>query len=82
MINTIHIHSIEKVSHNGAMFKSFKICISLLDVDKVLNNSFWPNGIHCKIWRKSQSKLNNYDGNNYYSENRISYRNNFNRDRY
>ena len=65
------------------MFKSFKICISLLDVDKVLNNSFWPNGIHCKIWReRSQYNLNNYDVNNYYSDNKISYGNNFNRNRY
>ena len=47
----IKVYDIEKVSHDNAKFNSFKISISKNDVSNVLNDSFWPAGVQCQIWR-------------------------------
>ena len=64
--NGIQVHDIEKASHPEAKFNSFKIAISSPDVIKVLNESFWPDGICCKTWRTSRinSYVSNYDNDN------------------
>ena len=42
----------EKVSHENAKFSSFKISISKNDLSKVLDDSFWPQGVQCQPWRE------------------------------
>ena len=59
-----NVNNIIKSSHNDAKYKSFKIKISIIDLDKVLNNYFWPNGILCQMWREPRIKIdtsNNID---------------------
>ena len=53
---------IVKASHSQAKFKSFKIKITLLDLHKVLNDTFWPRGILCNKWRDPTPR-NNYASN-------------------
>ncbi len=43
----------EKVSHQNAKFSSFKISISKSDLSKVLQDSFWPQGVQCQPWREN-----------------------------
>ena len=50
--NNVNVIEIEKKSHSEARFKSFKIKITLTDLRKVLNNTFWPRGILCNKWRE------------------------------
>lgn len=42
----------EKVSHVDAKFSSFKISISKNDLAKVLQDSFWPQGVQCQPWHE------------------------------
>ena len=51
----------EKVSHNSALYKSFKVTIARYNVFKVLKHSFWPDGIQCKTWQESSLRLPNID---------------------
>ena len=44
--------NIARVSHEGALFRSYKIRISKFDLDKVLDHSFWPLGIQCRLWKE------------------------------
>ena len=37
--------SVETVSHADAMYKSFKLTVSVNDMGKVLDADFWPEGI-------------------------------------
>ena len=48
--NHVKVHSIEKVSHELARFSSYKIAISVSNIDKVFEESFWPDGVKCKSW--------------------------------
>ena len=50
--NNITVHNSFKVSHEEANFNSFKICINVPDLEIVLNEQFWPDGIKCQKWRK------------------------------
>ena len=50
--NNVNVIEIVKKSHSEAKFKSFKIKITLTDLRKVLNNTFWPRGILCNKWRE------------------------------
>ena len=62
--NNININGIEKMSHPEAKYSSFKISISVTDKQKVLDSSFWPNGIQ----RKMCQLLGISDNQNIYSE--------------
>ncbi len=46
------VHSIETVSNTNPNPKSFRIEIPYNDKDKVMNKTFWPNGIALKVWRQ------------------------------
>ena len=46
--HNVQVLNNEKVSHNNALYKTFKVTKSWFDVIKVLKHSFWPNGIQCK----------------------------------
>ena len=60
--HNVQVLNNEKVSHNNALYKSFKVTISRFDVFKVLKHSFWPDGVQCKIWQESSSsRLPNID---------------------
>ena len=48
--NNIDVIENEKVSHNDAIYSSFKVTLSIFDRNKVLRNRFWPRGIQCKLW--------------------------------
>ena len=57
--NNVQVHNIEKVSHEQAKFSSYKISISVLDMDWVFDEAFWPNGVKCQVWRNRST--NEYD---------------------
>lgn len=67
----------EKVSHENAKFSSFKIGISKNDLAKVLDDSFWPQGVQCQPWRdrarRSDARTFNSDGDNQSSSSRMDY---------
>ena len=48
----VKVFYIEKVSHENAKFSSFKISISKNDLAKVLEDSFWPQGVQCQPGRE------------------------------
>ena len=39
-------------SHNQAKYLSFKITLPKQHLNDVLSHSFWPLGIHCKVWKE------------------------------
>ena len=64
----IQVHHFEKMSHYHAKFMSFKIKISVLDKDTVVNENFWPYGIQCMMWKNPRhidSRYNNENNVNY-----------------
>ena len=46
------------MSNYQASFKSFNVKISMLDKEKILNESMWPNGIQCKMWKNPRRSNN------------------------
>ena len=44
--------NISLVSHENSKFKSFRIDVSVNDVNTVLNDRFWPVGVRCELWRE------------------------------
>ena len=53
--NGIVPRSAETVSHADAMYKSFKLTVSVNDMGKVLDADFWPEGIMVRRYRTTQS---------------------------
>ena len=53
--NGIVPRSVETVSHADAMYKSFKLTVSVNDMGKVLDADFWPEGIMVRRYRTTQS---------------------------
>ena len=48
--NNVDVVDITQTNHLQAKFKSFRIKVTMLDLNKVLNKNFWPRGILCKKW--------------------------------
>jgi hypothetical protein len=62
----VHIVSISKVSHQESKMKSFKVRIKSSDLDKVMSDVFWPDGIGCRKFftsRFNESANNTTDKN-------------------
>ena len=61
----VKLYNIVLVSHNDAKYNSYKISVSLYDIAKVLDASFWPTGIKCRRWRDKEignsRKISNYE---------------------
>ena len=53
--NGIVPRSVETVSHADAIYKSFKLTVSVNDMGKVLDADFWPEGIMVRRYRTTQS---------------------------
>ena len=53
--NGIVPRSVETVSHADAMYKSFKLTVSVNDMGKVLDADFWSEGIMVRRYRTTQS---------------------------
>ena len=60
--NDIKVYNIDKMSNYLARFKSFKVKISVLDKDEIMNENMWPYGIQCIMW-KNPRHSNNDNGN-------------------
>ena len=58
--NIIDVKNIDRVSHNNSRFNSYKITVSVIDFNRILDEYFWPDGIQCKKWyeRKDSSRDN------------------------
>ena len=52
----VDCYNIERSSHSDAKFKSFKVTICKSDLDTIMNKSFWPFGVRCKIWKNRESR--------------------------
>ncbi len=48
----VKVFHCEKVSHVNAKSSSFRISISKNYLAKVLQDSFWPQGVQCQPWRE------------------------------
>ena len=46
------------MSNYLAKFKSFKVKISVLDIDKIMNENMWPNGIQYMMWKYPRRRYN------------------------
>ena len=55
----VEVHSVETVSHEAALTKSFKVEINFNDKAKVVSEDFWPKGIGCRPWFPKRSGLQN-----------------------
>ena len=74
----IEVLDIQKVSHNDADLKSFKIRILKSDKGKLENGDVLPQGVRMKIWKEPRKITTNYNKNDYpYKRNRYN-----NQDRY
>ena len=56
--NNVDVVDITQTNHLQAKFKSFRIKVTMLDLNKVLNKNFWPRGILCKKWRDLNQRDN------------------------
>ena len=54
--NGIEPRSVVTVSHADALYKSFKLTVSVNDVAKTLDADFWPEGIMVRRYRTQSSK--------------------------
>ena len=53
----INVVSLEQVPHTNARMKCFKLVIETKDIERVLSDDFWPDGIGCrKFMRGRQQK--------------------------
>ena len=69
----IEILDIQKVSHNDADLKSFKIRILKSDKGKLENGDVLPQGVRMKIWKEPRKITTNYNKNdNPYKRNRYN----------
>ena len=50
MSKNIKVYDISKTSNDGAMYKSFKLRVSMTNLKIILNPNFWPEGVKCKRW--------------------------------
>ena len=50
------LRSVVTVSHADALYKSFKLTVSVNDVAKTLDADFWPEGIMVRRYRTQSSK--------------------------
>ena len=60
----IKVYVIDKMSNYHAKFKSFKIKISLFDIEKVFDEKFWPYNIQCMMFKNARANYNNNNVNN------------------
>ena len=62
----VHILSISKVSHSDSRMKSFKVKIRTSDMEKVMSDQFWPDGIGCRkyFYRKQVENINELENKN------------------
>ena len=72
MVNkNISVHDIKKISNSEAKYMSYKITIPKNFIKDVLNKSFWPPGIGCRIWKdlkkETKSRTLSFVGRNYRS---------------
>ena len=54
--NGIEPRSVVTVSHADALYKSFKLTVSVNDVAKTLDADFWPEGIMVRRYRTQSPK--------------------------
>ena len=52
----IDVKEVTVKSNRDARFKSFRVTINRTDLKIVLNKSFWPFGVGCKIWKDFDRK--------------------------
>ena len=56
--NGVMPRAVVKKSHDEAQFNSFRIELKLSDLSKVLQDTFWPNGVHVRrFYQKQQQHL-------------------------
>ena len=48
----INVGFILKKSHEKAKYKSFKITVYKSDINKLLDENFWPNRVKCRLWKE------------------------------
>ena len=53
----IRAGTIRRTSHIESKFKSFSIVILRDDLNKVLINNFWPEGVKCRLWRDKNKNI-------------------------
>ena len=54
----VTVRDLSILSHINAMFKSFKLTISVSDINKILNEDFWPCGIMVRRYNKPRQNDN------------------------
>ena len=57
--NDIDVRAIDCTSHPDSTFKSFKVTVSVSDVDKLFNDDFWPSGVKVRMFRSHVNRHNN-----------------------
>ena len=57
--NDIDVRAIDCTSHPDSTFKSFKVTVSVSDVDKLFNEDFWPSGVKVRMFRSHVNRHNN-----------------------
>ena len=59
--NNVKVRNIEIKSVDEARFKSFKITVSVKDVEKMLHDDFWPEGVMIRRWRNPKNQTKKHD---------------------
>ena len=54
----VRFEKVEKISHNYAKFKSFKLTLPINYLDQVLGENFWPEGVVARVWKEKKTNLN------------------------
>ena len=53
---SISVVGVQKMSRMNSKFLSFKISLYMDQLNRVLNDKFWPDGFRCRIWREPNSR--------------------------
>ena len=55
--NSIDFREIECVSHEDAKYKSFRLTVSIKDLDKIFNEALWPSGVMVRRFYKPNTNV-------------------------
>ena len=57
--SNIVVKNIKKVSHPEAQFSSYKVSVEKDHLASLLDETFWPRGVVCEVWRQRATHKEN-----------------------
>ena len=56
--NSVDVRDLICMSHEDSKFKSYKVTVSVTDMNRVFNEDFWPSGVRVRKFKQPQRQFN------------------------